>query len=82
MFVTNNDGIHDMALSNQIRSQLLWKDFHPAPDIVFTVLNFIFRHFKIKFISFSQLESPLILKTKVEIKRLTVFGGSGDIANF
>ena len=39
MSVTNIDGIYDMALTNQIQSQLLWKDLHPASDIFFTVLG-------------------------------------------
>ena len=31
------DMIHDMALSNQIWSLLLWGDLHPAPNIFFNV---------------------------------------------
>ena len=37
MSVTNIDSIHDIALNNQIQSQLLWADLDPAPDIFFIV---------------------------------------------
>ena len=35
--ITNIDMIHDVALNNQIQSQLLREDLHPAPDIFATV---------------------------------------------
>ena len=35
--ITNIDRIHDIALSNQIWSLLLWGDLHPAPNIFFAV---------------------------------------------
>ena len=37
MCVINIYKFHDVAFSNQIWSQLLWRDLHPSPDIVFTV---------------------------------------------
>ena len=36
--LTKIDGIHNLTLSNQIPSQLLWEDLHPTLDIMFTVL--------------------------------------------